>query len=232
MKTNQLMKVATEVGLPHQKALLLLNEFKQFFEEIGKWEIEAFEIVVTDETQIDLIDEASMARKKVQRIRLNLEDSRVEQKRNALMEGKAIDGMANVIKAIIKPIEDHLYAQEHFVKIRDDKIEMERREKAVRLLEEKERKERLAGERKAEQERRDNIKMRKKIKALDKKLEKQETVINKQTTEIKETEWFANKQMEEVDDLKKERGAESEKWLKVNKKCPSCGYWFKIGDNS
>ncbi len=224
MKNDQLMKVATDVGLPHQKALLLLDEFKRFFEEIGAWEVEAFRIVVTNDTQTAIMKKAGDGRKKVQRIRKDLEDSRVLQKRNALMEGKAIDGMANIIKAIIKPIEEHLYAQEHFVKIRDAAIEKERREKADRLLEEKERKAQLRQERKIEKDRLENIRLRKLVKKQDFQLTEsrsetksaQEKVVELKT-EVKETESLVTEQMQENEDLRN---------AVFTATCPDCGKTF------
>jgi hypothetical protein len=39
-------------------------------------------------------------------------------KEQALREGKAVDGIANVLKALIVPLEEHLDKQERFVEIR------------------------------------------------------------------------------------------------------------------
>ncbi len=228
MKNDQLMKVATDVGLPHQKALLLLDEFKRFFEEIGAWEVEAFRIVVTNDTQTAIMKKAGDGRKKVQRIRKDLEDSRVLQKRNALMEGKAIDGMANIIKAIIKPIEEHLYNQEHFVKIRDKVIEDKRQADAMKLLQQKERKAQLRRERKIEKDRLENIRLKKLVKKQDKKIGKQETVIEKQTTEIKETASLASEQIQEKDAEIRSLKTETMRphLIDSHTRCPACGHVF------
>jgi hypothetical protein len=217
MQKNQLMQIAEKSGLPQPKAKALLEIFQQFFEVVEKWEVRAFEIVVTDETQTDIMAEAERVWKIVQRARINVEDNRIEQKRQSLMEGKAVDGMANILKLAIKPIEDHLYAQKNFVKIREEALRKEREAKALKLLQEQEEKERLKKERQAEQERRDNIKMQKIIEAQNKQLKKQETVIEKQAVEIKETETLANEQMKENLDLRK---------ANLTVICPKCKHKF------
>jgi hypothetical protein len=49
---------------------------------------------------------------------LKLKKTRKDLKEQSLREGKAIDGMANIIKALIIPIEEHLEKQEKFAEIK------------------------------------------------------------------------------------------------------------------
>ena len=61
--------------------------------------------------------------------RTAIETVRKELKEQALREGKAIDGIANVLKALIIPIEEYLKKQEDFVVLKEAaRIEAERAE--------------------------------------------------------------------------------------------------------
>lgn len=54
-------------------------------------------------------------------IRSKIEDARKKFKENSLREGKAIDGMANILKFIIEPVEKQLSDVEHAAEIADAK---------------------------------------------------------------------------------------------------------------
>lgn len=70
------------------------------------------------------------ARIEVKQLRVSVEHKRVELKEDALKYGKAVDTEANRLKALIKPIEDHLQKQEDEYEaakeqLRNEKIEAE-----------------------------------------------------------------------------------------------------------
>lgn len=112
-ETSIVLSGATK-DLEPGRAQALLSQFSSFLEEAGKWEADAKAIVVTDESQADLMKRARTARLALKSIRVNVENTRKSLKENIVREGKAIDGISNAIKALIEPLEDHLQDQEEF----------------------------------------------------------------------------------------------------------------------
>ena len=129
---NQIVKIMEETGLEPTKAEIVVQKFSGFFQEARVWEKKAKEIVVNDETDKGLMDRAREARLELKKIRVNAENTRKELKEQSLREGKAIDGIANIIKAIIVPIEEHLEKQEKFAEYKEaerkETIRIEREE--------------------------------------------------------------------------------------------------------
>lgn len=121
----QLTKIIESNGLEKTQGQMILDNFTEFFKEASEWESKAKLIVITDVSQVEEMKEAKKARKALQRIRLNAEDTRKNLKERSLREGKAIDGIANVIKALVVPIEEYLEKQEKFI----EHLEEEKKEK-------------------------------------------------------------------------------------------------------
>ncbi len=96
-----------------RKFLLLIN-FNDYFEHAREISKAVSGLVVTDESQTEEMARARTARLTIKNIRLEVEATRKQLKEQSLREGKAIDGMANIIKALIVPIEEHLEKQERF----------------------------------------------------------------------------------------------------------------------
>lgn len=119
-----LTKIINESNLPQTEAKAVLEGFQKYFDEVSWYEKRAREIIVSDETQIELMQEARKLRLELQKIRGNVEEKRKKGKEKIVREGKAIDGIANIIKAIIVPIEEHLKNQEKY----KETIEKERKE--------------------------------------------------------------------------------------------------------
>lgn len=114
MENNQLATIASQTGLDTNKVNALMQRFNTSFSEAKEIVQQSKGIVVTDENQSDKMLEARTARLKLKDIRVRVEKTRVELKEQSLREGKAIDGMANIIKALIIPVEEHLEKQEKF----------------------------------------------------------------------------------------------------------------------
>jgi len=108
-------------GLEQEIALSLKNDFTPFFQEAEKLTRQAKDIKVTSPKQIDIMERAREVRLSLKRIRNNLEKTRKRLKEESLRKGKAIDGMANIIKYLIVPVEEYLQEQEDFVKIQEEK---------------------------------------------------------------------------------------------------------------
>lgn len=123
---TELVKVIEASGLERTQAEQVLEGFKAFFEEIKEFENEAKAIVITDATQVSEMKRARELRLKLKNIRVNAEKVRKERKEFFLRGGKAIDGLANVLKALVVPLEEHLDAQENYA----ERMEAERKDKA------------------------------------------------------------------------------------------------------
>jgi hypothetical protein len=103
-----------ENALQEYKGLPELSHLKGLLER-GR------EIVVRDASESDLIVCAREIRITLKRARNAIENKRKALKENIVLRGKAIDGMANVFKAMIVPVENHLEEQERFAEIQEKK---------------------------------------------------------------------------------------------------------------
>lgn len=119
MNDKELQLVAERSNLSHSKVQELLSNFGDSFKEANNLAVLANEIVITDESQTDKMKQARNARLKLKNIRVEVEHTRKGLKEESLREGKAIDGMANIIKALIVPVEEHLEKQEKFAEVRE-----------------------------------------------------------------------------------------------------------------
>jgi len=106
-----------ESGLSDDKHNALAKSFNPFAEEMTGLIKTAGTIEVTDANDIDAMKLARKTRLELRRVRVDVEKSRKSLKESALREGKAIDGMANIIKFMIVPVEEALQAKEDFVRI-------------------------------------------------------------------------------------------------------------------
>lgn len=120
MTQNKLEIIVRESGLDVQspKAKALLEQFADYFDIAADWENKAKILVVTDAGQTAEMKMAREGRLFLREKRIAIEKKRKELKEQALREGKAIDGMANILKALIVPIEEYLEKQEKFVEIK------------------------------------------------------------------------------------------------------------------
>lgn len=115
---NQLVAVIKQNNLPTEQMDSLMAKFAGFYSTARQIVEESKDIVVTSETQTDKMALAKTARGKLRDIRIEVEKTRVALKEQSLRTGKAIDGVANVIKALIIPIEENLERQEKFAEIK------------------------------------------------------------------------------------------------------------------
>ena len=167
MSKNQLQTIVQQSGLEPSKAEYILKEFQNYFQIAGEWEQKAKAIVVTNENQKAEMQMARAGRLFLREKRIAVEKARKKLKEQALREGKAIDGIANVLKALIVPIEEHLEKQEKYIENKKKE-----KEKAIRLeIEQRIEEERIAKE-KAEAKERERI--RKENERLKKEAEEKE----------------------------------------------------------
>lgn len=180
---NQLQVIVKESGLEQTKAQLILEKFQDYFEIAAEWEKKAKAIVVTKADQVTDMEMARTARLFLRGKRIDVENTRKALKEQALREGKAIDGIANVLKALIVPIEQYLDRQEHFVKIQEEnereakRIEVEKRIEEERIAKEK------AEEEERERIRQENEKLKKEAEEREKRMEEERKERDKRLAE-------------------------------------------------
>ncbi|CAN5355612.1 hypothetical protein BH10ACI2_BH10ACI2_00330 [soil metagenome] len=114
-----------KTGIDAHRTALVLSNFRDAYALAGKWKAKAEAIFVTDEMQTDLIKEAKDLHRIVRDERINVEKRRRELKEPSLREGQLIDGVANVYKELLEPVETHLFNQAKFV----ENLERERKAK-------------------------------------------------------------------------------------------------------
>ena len=140
---NQLAVMVKESNLPESKAKFILDKFTDYFNIADEWAKKAKTIVVTSADQEADMEMARVGRLFLREKRIDVEKARVELKSQILREGKAIDGISNVLKALIVPIEEYLDQQEHFVERQEEakreaiRLEVEKRIEDERIAKEK-----------------------------------------------------------------------------------------------
>jgi hypothetical protein len=117
-EVTELAVVGKDNGLEPTKVEVLLSNFGQAYATAKELAAGATDIVVTHEDQTALMREARAKRLALKNVRVGVENTRKSLKEQSLREGKAVDGMANIIKALIVPVEEHLENQEKFAEIR------------------------------------------------------------------------------------------------------------------
>ena len=151
MAKNELEIIIEQNALEPSKAKYILEQFQGFFGVADEWAAKAKTLVVTNASQTTEMELAREGRLFLRDKRIAIEKARKDLKEQSLREGKAIDGISNVLKALIVPIEEYLERQEKFVELQEEaKLEVKRQEIERRMEEE----ERIAQEKAAaEQER-------------------------------------------------------------------------------
>lgn len=207
---NQLSVIVKESGLEKTKAQILLDNFSNYFQIAADWEKKAKAIVVTDASQVAEMQMARTGRLFLRLKRITIEKTRKDLKEQALREGKAIDGIANVLKALIIPIEEYLEKQEKFVEIKAAEEAERKRIEAEKKAEE----ERIAKE-KAEIEeqkriREENERLRKEAEEKERKLAEERAKVEAERKR-RETERIAFEKKVQEEKAEAERKAQAEK---------------------
>jgi len=201
MSENKLEIIVRESGLEETKAQDMLNQFQDYFAIAAEWETKAKVIAVTSEDQTADMAMARVGRLFLRDKRIAIEKTRKTMKEQSLREGKAIDGIANILKALIIPVEKYLDEQEHFVEIRDAKIAEEERVAEERRVEEA----RIAAE---EAERKEQERIRKENERLHKEAIKKEAALKAERERVEAERIEAeNKRIEAERKIQKENEA-------------------------
>lgn len=135
MGNNELATIVKDSGLSQEsKVEELMKSFTGYFDSARKLADGAKDIVVTDESQSDLMVEARTKRIELKNLRGEVEKRRKELKEQSLREGRAIDGVSNVIKALIVPVEQHLEKQEKYAEVKEQERLEKRYQERVESL--------------------------------------------------------------------------------------------------
>lgn len=111
---DRLAVVVSETGLQGPNAESLLLAFRPFFGKAQALVEAAAAINVTDATQVTEMKNARASRLALRAVRVEVEAARKTMKEDSLRTGRAIDGMANVLKFLIEPAENRLEEMEKF----------------------------------------------------------------------------------------------------------------------
>lgn len=117
--TNELTLVVEQTGLEPAKTDILLSKFGVFYEKAKEIAKSSQSIIVTEESQTEEMANARTARLALKEIRVEAEKVRKGLKEQSLRESRAIDGVYNLIAALIVPVEKHLEQQEKFAEVRE-----------------------------------------------------------------------------------------------------------------
>ncbi|MFA5297255.1 MAG: hypothetical protein WC389_03505, partial [Lutibacter sp.] len=179
MNDNMLMTIVKDSGLEKTKADFILEKFQDYFKIAGEWENKIKTIIVTSDDQKVEMEMARVGRLFLRDKRITIEKTRKELKEQSLREGKAIDGIANVLKALIEPIESYLDQQENFTKNRLIAEEKEKqRQEQIRLEKEAREKEeqRIRLEKEAREKEEQRIRLEKEEQRIRLEKEEQERI--------------------------------------------------------
>lgn len=226
MSTENKFEIAVResgMALDSPKAKELLESFQDYFKIAADWEKKAATLVVTDASQTAVMKMAREGRLFLKGKRVAIEKMRKKLKEQSVREGRAIDGMANILKALIVPLEEHLDKQERFVEIRAaeeaEKLRLEAEEEAEgkRIAKEK------ADAVEKARLRLENMRLQQEAKK-ERESAEQELEAEKDKTDRIEAEREAERKTAAAEKQKAEKlRADLEAKLKTQITCPHCG---------
>jgi hypothetical protein len=110
------------------------EKFQDFTQAIEEWSERANAIVVTEETQKELMAEAREGRLLLKAKRIEVEKVRKSLKEQSLNEGRLIDSVAKYLTSLIEPAEKHLELQEKFIEIQEQNKRIQLKGERTELL--------------------------------------------------------------------------------------------------
>jgi len=101
------------------KSDYIISKFKEYTEVVNEWSEKAMSIVVSDESQVEIMKEAREGRLLLKAKRCDIEKTRKKLKEQSLQEGRVIDAIAKHLTALIEPAEKHLELQDKYIEIQE-----------------------------------------------------------------------------------------------------------------
>lgn len=115
VRTEDIQHQIVTHKIAQSDAATLIATYSPMFQRAQQLVEQSSGIVVTSETQTAAIKKAREARLALREVRIEAEHARKTLKEDSLRKGKAIDGIANVLKLMIEPEEARLLGCEMFV---------------------------------------------------------------------------------------------------------------------
>lgn len=112
---KQLVSVIQASELSADSVPSILLTFEPLLQKANKWASQVDTVKVTDASQTLEMRMAREMRLGLREIRVTTDKERKRLKEQSLRQGRAIDGAANIIKALIEPLEQRLQDQEDFI---------------------------------------------------------------------------------------------------------------------
>ena len=117
------LKKVEGFGIESSKAKQIKNVFEPMVVMLEGFE-DRFNEIIEKEQSIEIIPDAKRLRLDISQVRIKTDKLRVEQKAEYLRAGKAIDGVANILKYAVIDKEEKLKSiEEHFERIEKEKTE-------------------------------------------------------------------------------------------------------------
>lgn len=131
--TNKLSQIVKTADLEKGKADQLMKTFGGFYQEARGVVEEYKDLQVKSVDDSETMQTAREARLKLRKIRVEADKTRKSLKEQSIREGRAIQGVYNIIEYLIKPVEEKLLEQEKYAERiqaeQDAKVEAERHAK-------------------------------------------------------------------------------------------------------
>jgi hypothetical protein len=131
---TQIEKILDSGLIEKTKAEYIREKFEGFTSIAEEWSEKANKIVVTDDSQKDLMANARDGRLLLKAKRIEVEKLRKSLKEQSLQEGRLIDGVAKYLTSLIEPAEKHLELQEKFVEIREQEKRFALKQERIKIL--------------------------------------------------------------------------------------------------
>ena len=131
---QEITKLLENSLIEKSKSDYIIEKFSDFTKVANEWNEKANAIIVTDESQKDLMLQAREGRLLLKAKRIEIEKTRKSLKEQSLNEGRLIDGIAKTLTALVEPAEKHLELQERYAEIQDQKRKAELKAKRYELI--------------------------------------------------------------------------------------------------
>jgi len=133
--TNALNTVLDKAGLVNETKVVLHSAFSQFYQQVDEIKALANDLVVTNETQTDLMAKAGEMRKKLVKVRTQGVDAKhKELKADSLAYSKALDEIKRTVTGEITTLEEFLREQETFKERKEAERREQRKQERIALL--------------------------------------------------------------------------------------------------
>ena len=117
----QLTKITDDTGMDESESMALRGKFSGFYQRIDELRTKALSVTDPEDPIHQAV--AKDVRLGLKKERCSVENLRKDMKDEVILKGKAIDGFANVLKFMCKPVEDKLMKiEQHALRVEEARI--------------------------------------------------------------------------------------------------------------